>query len=178
MSFFVHETCDIYLSLLYSWKQHVYVVQIWTRNIKIYKRIPSTSHQITLKFSQGLFRVQTRTRSPRHCWGSRPRRLTKVRQPSSQCPTGADRYHRSVDSVPTSDWCECTRDPREVPDRSCFSSLRGSNPRSTSYARIPNRERTCQDQWKFHFCNYCIIVLWPGWHRSGALLLRGRLYLV
>ena len=40
------------------------------------------------------------------------------------------------------------------------------------------RERTCQEQWKFHFCNCCIIVLWSGWYRSVALLLRGRLHLV
>ena len=40
------------------------------------------------------------------------------------------------------------------------------------------RERTCQDQWKFHVCNCCIIVLWSGRHRSGDLLLRVKLHLL
>lgn len=26
------------------------------------------------------------------------------------------------------------------------------------------RERTCQERWKFYFCNFCIIVLWTGRH--------------
>ena len=34
------------------------------------------------------------------------------------------------------------------------------------------------EQWKFHFCNCCIIVLWPGRHRPGALLLRVKLHLL
>ncbi len=93
------------------------------------------------KFSQSLFRIQTRTRSRRHCGGVRPRRLTKTLQPSSRCPTGEDRSHRSVDCVPTSVWCECERDTRQVPDRVCFSSLNGSNPRSTSYSHMSKQNR-------------------------------------
>ena len=110
-------------------------------------RLPSVSRQITQQFSQNLFRIQTRTRSRRHCGGPHPRRLTKALEPSPQCPTGADWSRRAPDGVPTSDWCERARVTRQTPDRSCF----------------------CQDQWKFQFCNCCIIVLLPG------LLLRGRL---
>ena len=36
------------------------------------------------------------------------------------------------------------------------------------------RERTCQEQWKFHFWNWCIIVLWSGRHRSGETKLKVR----
>ncbi len=97
MSFFVHET--------------------WTRNMNIYKRIPSVSHQITLKFSQILFWIQTQTRSRRHCGGPRPRRLTQRL------------FNRHLNV------------PREQ------SGL-----------------ITCQDQLSFHFCNCCMIVLWPGCH--------------
>ena len=70
------------------------------------------SRQITLKFSQGLVRIQTRTRTRRHCGGPRPRRLTKTLQQLSQCPTGEDRSHVTRDT-PTSDWCERTRDTRQ-----------------------------------------------------------------
>ena len=56
---------------------------------------------------------QTRTRSRRHVGGPRPRRLTNVLQPSSQCPMGSDRTHTDPDVVPTSDWCERARDVRE-----------------------------------------------------------------
>ena len=98
------------------------------------------SSQITQQFSQSLFRFQDRTRSWRHCGGSRPRRLIKTLQPSSQCPTGANRSHRDPDVVPTSDWCLCTRDARQGPDRVCFSSLSVSNPRSMSYDRCRRSE--------------------------------------
>ena len=93
---------------------------------------------MTQKFSQSR-RIQTR--SQRHREGPRPRRLTKALQPSSRCPTGEDRSRRTVDVVPASDWCDRARGARQVPDRACFSSLSGSNPRSTSYARIPKQNR-------------------------------------
>jgi hypothetical protein len=73
----------------------------------------------------------------RHCWGARPRRVTKALQPPSQCPRGADRTHRTPDTVPTSDWCERVRDARQGPDQVCYSSLSGSNPRWTSYDHMP-----------------------------------------
>ena len=86
------------------------------------------SCQITQKIIQSLVRIQTRTRSQRLCRGTRLRRLTQALQPSSQCPTGADRPHRVPDDVPTSNWCECARGTRQAVDRACFSFLSGFNP--------------------------------------------------
>ena len=105
------------------------------------------SRQITQKIIQSLVWIQTRTRSLRLCGGTRLRRLTQTLQPSSQCPTGADRSHRSADVVPTSNWCEYSRDSRQAVDRACFSFLSGSNPLSTSYARMPMQNRAGTRPW-------------------------------
>ena len=121
---------------------------MWTRNKNISKWIPSVSHQIRQQFSQSLFRIQTRTRTRRHCGGPRPRRLTKVLQPPSQCPRGTDRSHRGPDDVPTSDWCELGWDTRQGPDQVCFSSLSGSNPRWTSYLLMTKQNRTGTRPWE------------------------------
>ena len=51
--------------------------------------------------------------------------LTRSLQPSSQSPTGSDRSHRVLDVVPTSNWCKCVRDTRQVSDRGCFSFFEG-----------------------------------------------------
>ncbi len=118
-----------------------------TRNVKIYKRISSVSHQITKQFSQSHFRIQTRTRTLRHCEGGCPRRLTKTLQPPSQCPRGTDRTHRVPDTVPTSDWCECGRDARQGPDQTWFSSLSGSNTRWTSYTLMSKQNRAGTRPW-------------------------------
>ena len=84
------------------------------------------SRQITLKFSQSIFRIQTRTRSRRHFGGPLPRRLTKTLQPDRHLNVPrTDRSHTSPETVPTSDWRECV-----------------SNPRLTIYARIPKQNRT------------------------------------
>jgi hypothetical protein len=82
--------------------------------------------KISQKISQSLVRIQTQTRSQRLCEGTRLRRLTKDRQPSSQCPTGADCPHTVPDTVPTSNWCECERDDRQAVHRACSSFLSGT----------------------------------------------------
>jgi hypothetical protein len=66
-----------------------------TRNTKT--DTPSVSLQITPKFSQ--------TRSQGLSWGPRPRRLTKILQPSSQFVTGGYRNHKTPEDVQETDWC-------------------------------------------------------------------------
>ena len=64
---------------------------MWRENIKINvkrkykntkKRIPSVSSQMTQKYNQSHFGIQTRSQWPWHSKEPRPRRLTKVLQPS------------------------------------------------------------------------------------------------
>ncbi len=71
----------------------------------------------------------------------RPRRLTKVLQPSSQGPMGACQTHRDPDGAQDEGWCVYARDAQQVPDRVCFSSWSGSNPGSTSYAHMSKKNR-------------------------------------
>jgi hypothetical protein len=70
---------------------------------------------MTQKFSQSLFRIQTR--SQRHSEGPhlRPRRLTKALQPSSQGPMGACQPHRAPDGVQAEGWCVYARDAQQGP---------------------------------------------------------------
>ena len=92
------------------------------------------------------FRIQTR-RQGRHCSeGPRPRRLTKTLQPSSQCPMEPYQSHRVPDSPQTKGWCVCTRDTRQGPDRSCFSTRPGQT-------RVSRRLifSTCS-AYGLHFC--------------------------
>ena len=100
---------------------------------------------MTQKFSQSPCRIQTRSQRLRE--GPRPRRLTKVLQPSSQCPTGEYQPHRAPDVARASGSREYARDARQAPDRVCFFSLSGSNPRSTTYARIPKKNRAGRRPW-------------------------------
>ncbi len=95
---------------------------------------------MTQKFSQSPCRIQTR--SQRHREGPRPCRLTKTLQPSSECPTAAYQSHRAPDTARASGSRECARDDRQAPDRVCFFSLSGSNPRSTTYAGMSNQNRS------------------------------------
>jgi hypothetical protein len=90
---------------------------------------------MTHKFSQSHFRIQTRSQRRREG----PRRLTKALLPSSRCPMGAYQTHRAPDGAQAEGWCVYARDARQGPDRACFSSWSGSNPRSTSYAHMPKR---------------------------------------
>ena len=69
------------------------------------------------------------TRSQRRSKGPRPRCLTKALQPSSQCPMGAYQSHRPPDSAQTAGWCVYARGTRQGPDKACFSSSSGYNPR-------------------------------------------------
>jgi hypothetical protein len=102
---------------------------------------------MTQKFSQSHFRIQTR--SQRHSDGPRPRpcRLTKTLQPSSQGPTAAYQPHRAPDAARAWGSRECARDARQAPDRVCFFSLSGSNPRLTTYVRMPKQNRTGARPW-------------------------------
>jgi hypothetical protein len=113
-----------------------------TRNIKYKNGYPRCHGRLHNTLDRVFFRIQTRTRTRRHCGGGRPRRLTKVLQPPCQCPREVDRSHRGPDDVPTSDWCELGRDTRQGPDQVCFSSLSGSNPRWTSYVLMTKQNRT------------------------------------
>jgi len=92
---------------------------------------------MTHKFSHSHFRIQTRSQRRRE--GPRPRRLTKALLPSSRCPMGAYQPHRAPDGAQAEGWCVYARDARQGPDRACFSSWSGSNPRSTSYAHMPKQ---------------------------------------
>ncbi len=77
--------------------------------------------QNTQKFSQSHTWSQSHIRSESHSRGPRPRGLTKVLQPPSQCPTGADQSQSVTETV---------------------SPLRvDPNPRSTNYAHILNQRR-------------------------------------
>ncbi len=200
------------------------------------------SRQITQQFSQSLFRIQTRTRTRRHCGGGRPVLVVWQR---------LFRHHLNVPGELTGlielqtlfqlqIRCERGRDARQGPDQACFSSLSGSFvlskqsqkkssfhsfsesasspmkfvvPHSATISWAPLclvscharplhpspsvpwqsvhdaeralemgcyttvvRERICQDQLKFHFCNWCIVILWTGRLRPGDLLPRWRLY--
>ena len=100
---------------------------------------------MTQKFSQSHFRIQTR--SQRRSEGPRPRRLTKVLQPSSQCPMGAYQPHRDPDTAQAEGWCACERDTRQGPDRVCFSSSSGSNSRSPRYSHMPKQNRAGSRPW-------------------------------
>jgi hypothetical protein len=77
---------------------------------------------MTQTFSQSHSRIQTR--SQRHTEGPRPRlrRLTKTLQQSSRGPMGTCQSHRSPDGAQAEGWCVYTRDTRQGPDRTCFSS--------------------------------------------------------
>ncbi len=44
-------------------------------------------------------------------------------------------------------WCVYAWDVRQGPDRACFSSWSGSNPRSTSYAHMPKQNRAGSRPW-------------------------------
>ena len=63
--------------------------------------------------------------SQRRSVGPRPRRLTKDLQPSSQCPMGTYQSHRDPDVAECGGWCVYTRDTRQGPDITCFSSSSG-----------------------------------------------------
>ncbi len=100
--------------------------------LKYIRTDTSVSRQNTKKFSQSHSRKQSHSQSESRSRGPRPRRLTKTLEPPSQCPTGTDRSHRPPDDTRDGGWCVCARDTRQVPNRVCFSSLSGSNPRSTT----------------------------------------------
>jgi hypothetical protein len=100
---------------------------------------------MTQKFSQSPYRIQTR--SQRHREGPCPRRLTKDLQPSSQILNVPREDTRLIElqtllelQVRVSVYE--TLDKVLTPDRVCFFSLSGSNPRSTTYARMPKQNRT------------------------------------
>ncbi len=144
------------------------------------------SRQITQKNIQSLVRIQTRTRSQRLWGGTRLRRLTQALQPSSQCPTGADRHiqiqtlfqlhvgvsvHESLDKLLTQD---------------CFFCLSRSNPPSTRYTRI-NREGARPwglvtwgqvRSWRMSWSRHTYHISCTLWESPGSRSFMSLLYLV
>ena len=112
-----------------------------TFELKYIKTDTSVSRQNTQKFSQSQSRSESESESESQSRGPCPRRLTQALEPPSQCPMGVDRSHTAPDDVRAGGWCACARDARQAADRACFSSSSGSNPRSTSYARMLKQSR-------------------------------------